>query len=406
MKIGIIKETKFPVDNRVAFTPDQIKKLHLKYPYVEFKIQSSDIRAYSDEEYKAQGIEVVDNLNDCDFILGIKEADVSVLRPEKHYMFFGHIAKMQPYNKPLFKALIENKITFSDYEYLVDDNGNRLVAFGWYAGVVGLYYTLWGWGLKKNLYRLPKPHKYFSLQELISNLRNINTGTIKIVVTGNGHVSQGAQYILQQIGAKEISTQEFITRDNLTGIIYCVAKLEDLVAPNIEHHKFDRNEFMTYPERYHSVFDSFAVSADILLSCHFWGNNHPVYLTEDSFNLPGFRIKMIGDVTCDIKGSIKSTLRSSTHDKPFYDYNPITGKEEEAFSSFENITVMAVDTCPNALARETSEYFGEQLIKYVLCNLLESDSDKSAVLDKATILCNGKLTERFSYLAEYTKLIL
>lgn len=401
MKIGILKETKTPVDNRVALTPDQVKDLKEKYPNISIKVQSSDVRAYSDEEYRDAGIEVTDDVSDCDFLMGIKEAAIDTLMPDKHYLFFGHIAKMQSYNKPLFKTLLNLNTTFSDYEYLVGEDGIRLVAFGWYAGVVGVYYTLMGWGKKTGKYELPMPHLHFTIEEIIGNLKKAPIGDVKIVVTGSGRVSHGAQHILRQIGAIEYSCDDFCKESHFKDICYCVAPVDKLVAPNDESRTFDFNDFVKNPSDYHQTFTRFAESADILLSCHFWSNDQPVYLTEDGLKDPNRRIKMIGDITCDIQGSIKSTVRSSTHADPFFDYNPATGKEEPAFSSPSNISVMAVDTCPNALPRETSRYFGENLIKYVLDEMLSNDTDRSQVMDRATIIRNGQLTDQFDYLKDY-----
>lgn len=401
MKIGLLKETKTPVDNRVALTPSQIKELRQKFPHVDFIVQSSDIRAYSDEEYRKEGIEVSNDVSDCDLLLGIKEADISTLLPNRHYIFFGHIAKKQTYNKPLFKRLLDLNTTFSDYEYLVGDDGVRLVAFGWYAGVVGVYYTLWGWGLKNGMYELPRPHLHFTIEELVQNLKKAHIPGTKIVLTGSGRVSQGAQHILNQIGAVKLSPKQFLTTDNDERVIYCVLPIEELVAPDDPNKEFDFKDFVDSPKTYHQTFNRYTKSADILLSCHFWSNNQPVYLSQPDFLTPGFKIKMIGDITCDIQGSIKSTLRSSTHSEPFYDYNPVTGLEEKAFTSSNNVTVMAVDTCPNALPRVTSQYFGEQLIKHVLEDLLARESDRSKVLDRATIIRDGKLTAEFNYLEDY-----
>lgn len=400
MKIGILKETKTPIDNRVALTPQQIAMLQEEFPEVSFKVQSSDIRAYSDAEYIQLGVAVSKNVDDCDLLLGIKEADISTLIQDKHYLFFGHIAKKQPYNKNLFKTLIDRRITFSDYEYIVDDEGNRLVAFGWYAGVVGIYYTLMGWGIKTNRFTLPKPHLKFTIQELIENLRKANIDDIKIVLTGNGRVSHGVQYILDQIGAKRVSVDDFITNSNADGIECCVAEVEDLVKEN-SGKSFDMKDFIEHPENYVSNFWRFAESADILVCCHFWNNDQPVFLTEEDLKNPDMRIKMIGDITCDIQGSVKSTLRSTTHGDEFYDYNPITGQEEKAFSRESNVAVMAVDTCPNALPRETSKYFGEKLIEHVLKDLLANRTDRSKIFDRATILRNGVLTKDFEYLSDY-----
>lgn len=401
MKIGILKETKIPEDNRVALTPNQIQELSLTYPNIEFKVQSSDIRAYSDNEYTKVGVKVSNDISDCDILLGIKEADIETLLPNKHYVFFGHIAKMQPYNKDLFKRLIDLKDTFSDYEYLTGEDGHRLVAFGWYAGVVGLYYTLIGWGIKTKTYTLPMPNKHFSVEDIICNIKNVSIPATKMIVTGNGRVSNGAQYILKSIGAKRIDSSNFLTYQPTEGIAYCVLTTEKLVAPNNPRQEFESNDFKIHPENYHQIFDKYFKSADILLSCHYWANKQPVYLSKQDFLSEGFRFKMIGDITCDIQGSIYSTLRSSTHCSPFYDYNPITGQEEEAFSSNTNVTVMAVDTCPNALPRETSRYFGEELTKHVLNDLFAKETTEFPVLERSTILRDGELAPYFTNLNSY-----
>lgn len=401
MKIGILRESKTPVDNRVALTPLQIKSLINQYPHTSFKVQSSNIRSYTDDEYIKEGIEVCDDISDCELFLGIKEAEKSTLLPNKHYIFFGHIAKKQEYNIPLFKKLLELKNTFTDYEYIVDDNNSRLVAFGWYAGIVGVYYTLMGWGLKTKRYTLPKPNNHTTIDDLIENLSKIEITGLKIVLTGRGRVSQGAQYFLQKIGAVELSPKNYLKASDVKGIVYCVLGIDELVASESGDKVVNRLDFINHPENYHQIFSPYTKETDILITCHFWSNNQPVYLNEEEYLLPGFRIKMIGDITCDIKGSIKSTVRSSTHDKPFFDYNPVTRKEEDAFSNDRNISVMAVDTCPNALPRITSNYFGELLINNVLNDLLEKDKNSNKILDRATIIKDGKLTEYFNYLEDY-----
>lgn len=165
MKIALIKETKIPVDNRVALSPKQVAELNMKYPHHQIVVQASNIRVFSDDEYRAEGVEVQDDVNDAEILFGIKEANIESLIPNKHYFFFGHIAKMQEYNRPLLQALLQKHITFCDYEYLVDDNGVRVCAFGWWAGVVGVYYTLRGYGMKYKLYELPMPDRRFTLTQ-------------------------------------------------------------------------------------------------------------------------------------------------------------------------------------------------------------------------------------------------
>lgn len=400
MKIGLIKETKVPVDNRVALSPQQVATLNNQYPQHKIVVQSSNIRAFSDEEYRAAGVEVVEEVLDCDILFGIKEASIDSLIPNKHYFFFGHIAKMQEYNKPLLQAILQNHITFCDYEYLVDDNNQRVCAFGWWAGVVGVYYTLRGYGLKHKLYELPRPDRRFSLEQLINNLQAIKLPQVKLLLTGAGRVSQGAQYVLDTIGAVKMKEDSYLSVECVDRLSYCVADVDNLVKRK-DGGLFKWVNFTKNPQEYDSDFLRWAISTDVLICAHFWGQEDPVYLSESDLKRDDIRIRMIGDVTCDVQGSIKSTLRSSTHDDPYYDYNPITGKEESAFSSNNNITVMAVDTCPNALAIDTSAYFGDMLMKHVFQPLLENL--ESEVIKRSMITNRGKLTNRFSYLKDFSE---
>lgn len=401
MKIGIIKETKTPVDNRVAFTPGQLAELQGRFPGHRFKVQKSDVRAYSDEEYAAAGLEVADSVADCDILFGIKEADIESLIPGRHYFFFGHIAKMQPYNKPLMLAMMDRGITFSDYEYLTDESGARVAAFGWYAGAVGVYYTLRGWGLRTGRFSLPAPTLHFSLDEIVSELRKVDLGGVRIAVTGEGRVSQGAQHVLEQSGVRRVSPEEYLEDRAYEGPVFTVAGLAELLRNRDGKTPFCQDEFFAHPEKFESGFFRFAKCTDILITGHLWQPDQPVYLTEEELASPENRIRMIGDVTCDIMGSIRSTLRSSTHDAPFYDYNPATASEQEAFSGEGNITVMAVDTCPNALPRETSAFFGQKLVDSVLTDLLGNDSEFNDIVRRATIISGGEITDRFSYLRDY-----
>ncbi|MBR3572620.1 MAG: hypothetical protein IKN99_05135 [Bacteroidales bacterium] len=400
MKIGLIRETKIPEDNRVALTPSHLAELQRSFPQDEFVVQSSDIRAYSDEAYRKAGVRVTDNVDDCDILFGIKEADIRTLIPNKHYFFFGHIAKMQAYNRPLLQTLMAKRITFSDYEYLVDDDNRRVCAFGWWAGIVGTYYTLRGYGLRHHLYELPKPDKHFTLEKLTQALKSVELPHIKVLVTGNGRVSHGAQHILETIGAVRLTEEQFMDDSPVNALSFCSADADRLVARN-DGGEFSWDDFIHHPTAYRSDFMRWACKTDVLVSAHFWAPEAPVYLSQENLADPTLRIRFIGDVTCDIQGSIKSTLRASTHDEPFYDYNPQTGKEEPAFSNDSNISVMAVDTCPNALALDTSAYFGDMLMQHVLVPLLKREH--SNIIQRATILEDGKLTPPFAYLEPFAK---
>ncbi|MCQ2283427.1 MAG: NAD(P)-dependent oxidoreductase [Bacteroidales bacterium] len=400
MKIGLIKETKVPVDNRVALSPKQMAQLKQQYPEHEFVVQESELRAFSDEEYRQEGLPVVQDMSDCDILFGIKEAKIESLIPNKHYIFFGHVAKMQAYNRPLLQALMAKHITFTDYEYLVDDKGIRVCAFGWWAGVVGVYYTLRGYGLRHHLYELPKPDRRFTLDGLKLALRSVPLPAIKLLVTGNGRVSQGAQYILNEIGACRMDETTFLSTPAVSELTYAVADVDRLVKRK-DGEPFSWEHFNHYAQDYESDFMRWAYCTDVLVCAHFWAPDAPVYLSEENLKDSKLRIRMIGDITCDIQGSVKSTLRPATHDDPYFDYNPHTAQEEPAFSSDDNISVMAVDTCPNALAMDTSAYFGDMLMEHVIPGLLTGQH--SDVVRRGTLLEKGQLTPRFAYLTDFAQ---
>jgi alanine dehydrogenase len=400
MKIGLLRETKTPVDNRVALSPSQVAELNIKYPTSEIVVQSSNIRAFTDKEYLDAGVKVVDDVSDCDVLFGIKEAKIETLIPNKHYVFFGHVAKKQTYNRPLLQAFLQKGITFTDYEYLVDDNNVRLCAFGWWAGVVGVYYTLRGYGLKTGLFELPKPDIKFTLDQLINNLKDVSLPKVKILVTGAGRVSHGAQHVLQEIGSYHMTDSECLSDEPVRALSYCIADVDKLVK-RADGGDFSFHHFSEFPKAYVSDFMRWAKHTDILICAHFWAPEAPVYLGVEDLRNPDVHIRMIGDVTCDIMGSIKSTIRPATHAEPYYDYNPITEKEEILFTNKDNITVEAVDTCPNALPMDSSVYFGKMLIPYVFEPLLKGVESK--VISGATIVDKGKLTPKFFYLDSFSK---
>ena len=400
MKIALIKETKIPEDNRVALSPKQVAELNRQYPKHKIVVQSSEIRSFSDDEYRAEGVEVVEDVRDCDVLFGVKEARVDSLISGKNYFFFGHIAKKQEYNRPLIQALIQKHITFCDYEYLVDENNTRVCSFGWWGGVVGVYYTLRGYGLKHKRFELPKPDRRFTLRRLLDSLKSIPLPKVKLLVTGAGRVSQGAQHVLENIGAHKMTESEYLSDSPVDTLSYCVADVEQLVKRK-DGSAFFWDDFKRNAKDYESDFMRWAKKTDVLVCAHFWSSDAPVYLSEEALRDKDMCIRMIGDVTCDIKGSVKSTIRPSTHAAPFYDYNPMTEKEEPAFSSEKNITVMAVDNCPNALAMDSSESFGKMLIPHVFDPLLKGEH--SDVIERSMIISEGELTQKFSCLKDFAE---
>ena len=399
IKIGIVRESKIPVDWRVPLHPNHCKRIIEQYPQVDLFIQPSDTRCFTNKEYTSLGIAMKEDLSDCDLLLGIKEIAEHVLIPNKKYLFFSHTAKKQPQNKKLLQAILEKNIEMVDYEGIKDEAGQRLIAFGRFAGIVGAYNSLLLYGKKYKLFDLKSAYKCYNYEELKVELKKLRLPAIKIVVTGSGRVGRGICEVLDFLTIPKIEKNDFLVK-NFDHIVY-TQLLSDDYHVNKNGKPFDKNEFHQYPENYHSKFASYTKAADILIAGAFWHPKAPMLFTKEDMRAEDFRIKLIGDVTCDFKGSIPSTIKPSTIYDPAYDFNPLTDGIEAPFSDEKNITVMAIENLPGELPRDASTYFGDMLLKNVLPELLGNTF--SELIERATIARNGQLTEKYKYLEDYVK---
>jgi saccharopine dehydrogenase (NAD+, L-lysine-forming) len=395
-RIGILKETKVPPDRRVPFSPRQIRKLTDKFPQAVFCLQPSEIRCFTNYEYEDSGAGLKNDLSDCDILLGIKEILSGTLIPDKTYMFFSHTGKMQPHNRKLLKEMAAGKITLIDYEYLTDQNNNRLVAFGRWAGIVGAYNGLRAYGERYRFYKLKPAHQCFDIEEMKTEILKVHLPHIKILLTGGGRVAGGAMEILGYLKIREVKPEDYPGKDFNEPVLCRIDPWH--YVRNKTGSEFSMNHFMAFPGHYKSTFKPYTRVTDILMACHYWDPGSPVFMNQADMQETDFRIKVIADISCDINGSIPSTIRTSSIEKPFYGYLALTGTETPPFDP-GSITVMAVDNLPGELPRDASEYFGEMLIDKVIPALLEGDPEN--IIRKATILRNGKLTERFSYLQDF-----
>jgi alanine dehydrogenase len=398
IKVGVLHETKTPPDKRTAVTPNVATEILKKFPNVELFIQPSNLRAFKDDEYIAKGLTLKEDLSDCDILIGVKEVKIEALIPDKKYLFFAHIAKKQEHNKPLIKALMQKKITMVDYEYLTDKQNRRLVAFGYWAGVVGAYNGMRAWGLRTKEFEIKPANEYHDKKEMYETLANLQIKPLKIVITGGGRVATGAVETLKAFGIKEVIPEEFLTQ-NFNEPVF--TKLDPChYVRHKDGKEFDLWHFFKYPQEYFSTFKVYTQIADLYIAAHFWNPQSPRFFTADDTKNEKFNIKVVADISCDIDdGPIGSTLRASTIANPFYDFNPKTAKEEAPFSSEKNITVMAVDNLPGELPRDASEDFSNGLLNNVFPSLFGEDKDE--IIKRATILDNGTLTEKYSYLKDW-----
>jgi saccharopine dehydrogenase (NAD+, L-lysine-forming) len=397
MKIGLIREGKVPADKRVPFTPLQAEEIEQRFPAVKVICQESNVRCFLDDEYRALDIDVRATVQDCDILMGIKEVPIDTLIEGKTYLFFSHTIKKQPYNRKLLQAVLKKNIRLIDYEALKDKQGNRLVAFGRYAGIVGAYNGLWTYGKRYGTFTLRRAHECYDVNDLKIELRKIDLPPIKIILTGAGRVGKGSMETLDSAGIRKVNAADFLTRQ-FDEPVYVQLSSADYHTRKAGGH-FNREEFHLYPERYSSTFLDYTTVADVLMAGAYWNPKAPVLFTRQDMLSPDFKIRIIADITCDIDGSIPSTKRAATIPDPLYDYNPATDTLHPPFSNSSFITVMAVDNLPCELPRSASEEFGKDLIDKVLPVLLQADADD--IIKRATIAANGKLTESFLYLSDY-----
>lgn len=396
IKVGILKETKTPPDRRVAVAPNQAIELLDKFPNVDLFFQPSDLRCYSDDEYKALGLNLKQDLSDCDILIGVKEVKIDTLIANKKYLFFSHTAKEQPYNRALLQTILKKNITLIDYEYLTDEKNVRLVAFGHWAGLVGAYNGLIGFGKRTGLFSLKPAHDCHDLKEMFAQVEKIKLPPVKILITGGGRVAHGAMETLAPLNLKKVTPDEFLNK-TFDEAVFCQIDPWDYVRRK-DGEKFDLQNFFYFPDEYESTFLPYTKVTDVFIACHFWDEKSPVFMTKDDMKADDFKMQVIADVSCDVAGPIPSTIRPSTIAEPFYGYNTKLEKEAEPFDK-NNITVMAVDNLPGELPRDASVDFGKGLIEKVYPSLFGDDNDE--IIKRATIAKDGKLTEKFAYLQDY-----
>ena len=397
LKLGIIREGKNPPDKRVPFTPLQTEEIEQRFPNVKVVVQESPIRCFKDDEYRELGIEVAADVSDCDVLMGIKEVPIAQLVDKKTYLFFSHTIKSQPHNKKLMRAILDKKIRMIDYEALKDKLGNRLVAFGRFAGIVGAYNGLWTYGKRYNKFSLRRAFECFDVNDLKIELRKVKLPPIKIILTGAGRVGKGAMETLDTVGIRKVHPHDFLNRTFDEPVYVQLSSADYHIRKEGGH--FNREEFHLHPEKYNGDFLKFAKAADILLAGAYWNPKAPVLFTVNDMLSADFKLKIIADITCDIGGSIPSTKVASTIPDPIYDFDPETDSVKPPLSNEKFVTVMGVDNLPCELPRSASEEFGRDLLDRILQPLLVKDVDK--IIERGTVTKDGAVTPGFLYLKDY-----
>ena len=430
--LGIRREDKNRWEQRVPLIPKHIQELQEKHG-IRTVIQSSPIRVFKDTDYRKVGAQVQESLSPSSVVFAVKEIPLPYFEKDKTYVFFSHTIKGQPQNMPMLKKMMDMGCTLIDYERIVDAKGRRLVFFGRYAGLAGMVDTLWTFGRRLHAEHIDSPFNkmkqtihYKDLADIKKHLvvvgKEIRTKGLPasltpliIGVTGYGHVSIGAQEILDILPVKEIHPTdiESVFQNPSNKVIYKVVfKEEHMVEPIKVGKTFDLQEYYTHPERYRSTFEQYVPSLSILMNCIFWSTQYPRLLTKTSMKQlfqtkKTLRLKVIGDISADVNGAVEFTEKTTSPDNPVFVYHPSTDTIKDGYEG-EGVVVMAVDNLPCELPKESSESFSEVLLRFVP-QIMTADftaPDFEAVrlpaeIKNAVILYQGKLTPSYQYINKY-----
>lgn len=400
--IGIIRESRND-ENRTPLVPEHIKKYKESNPNINFIIQPSNSRCFSDEEYELCGAKINENLNECSIIFGVKEIDPNILINNRTYLFFSHTFKInkqqkniEKHKKDLLLSILNKKITLIDYENIRGKNGTRCLGFGRFAGIVGCYNTLNLLLRVLGKQSLASAYKINDYERLVLNLKNLYFPKTKILVTGDGRVAKGVIELLNLTNIKAVSKKDFLEK-KFDQPIFCNLETKDYVTNNSSTN-FNLEHFIDNPQDYSSSALQYLKETDILISAHYWDPSSPkIFENEDLKVLQN--LKIVGDITCDINGSVPTTIRSTTIEEPNYWIERYTLKEID--ENNDGIAVMAVDNLPSELPRDSSTEFSEGIIKEVLPFLLKEDDGR---ILNGTITTDGSFLEKYNYLNDYIRI--
>jgi alanine dehydrogenase len=400
MKIGIIREGKIPPDYRAPMSPEQVGRANDLFD-IELVVQSSPDRCFKDSDYIAENVEIVEDVSDCDVLLGVKEVPIDHLIPEKTYFFFSHTIKKQPHNAGLLAAVLKKNIRLIDYELLTDNNGNRLIAFGKFAGIVGAHNALLTYGSRTGLFSLKRMKDCEDYNEAKEIYKGLDLPNVKIVLTGMGRVGAGAAMVLKDMGIKQVEPDEYLSGKFDEPVFTQIDS--DKYVERVDGMPYKQEDFYANPQSYKSKFGPYTKASDIMINGIYWDFRAPAFFNKEEMKSEEFRIQVVADITCDIapSSSIPSTLRASTIEEPVFGYHPDLETEVDAFRP-DAIDMMTIDNLPNELPRDASRAFGAQFIDKILPELLMPE--RSPMLARATIARNGELTEEYKYLKGYAEL--
>lgn len=431
-KIGIRREDKSVWERRVPITPQDARLLQEQHG-IEVVVQPSELRIFRDEEYRAAGVQVQEDLSSCDVIFGVKEIPPAQLMPGKTYVFFAHVIKGQPYNMPMLRRLMELGCVLIDYEKVTDEKGRRLIFFGRHAGWAGMLDTLWALGQRLAWEGIPNPfstiqqaHRYPDMETARAAVREVGErirreglppilAPLVVGFAGYGNVSRGAQEIFDLLPVQEIAPDDLphlFAEDPARHVLYKVVfKEEHMVEPIAPGASFDLQEYYQHPERYRSRFSAYVPYLTVLVNGIYWEAKYPRLVTKEYlrelFGAPARpRLRVIGDISCDIEGAVECTVRCTDPGNPVFVYHPRTGQTRDGWEG-EGVVVLAVDILPSEVPRDASVDFSAVLREFAPAiakadyTVPFEELNLPPEIKRAVIVYRGELTPAYRYLERY-----
>jgi alpha-aminoadipic semialdehyde synthase len=433
IRVGIRREDKSVWERRVPIVPEHARQLQNEHG-IEVWVQPSKIRVFREDEFAQAGARVEEDLSSCPVVFAVKEIPADFFQPDHTYVFFAHVIKGQPYNMSMLRRMMELGCHLIDYEKVTDEQGRRLIFFGRHAGLSGMIDTLWALGQRLNWEGAPNPfsdlrqaHQYADLAEAKAAVsavgeRVAREGLPEPVTplicgfAGYGNVFRGANEIIELLPVQEIEPHEVATvaqsTDHARNKLYKVVfKEKHTVEPISPEDSFELQDYYDHPGKYHSVFRDYLPYLALLVNCVYWEAKYPRLVTKaDLKRLYGTaappRLRVIGDISCDIEGAIEGTVKSTEPGDPVFVYDP---DQDRAIDGVEGRgpVIMAVDILPSELPRDASEYFSSVLMEYVP-SIAQADYsvpfEELALppeIKRAVIVYQGELTPNYRYIEKY-----
>jgi alpha-aminoadipic semialdehyde synthase len=432
--IGIRRETKNRWERRVPLTPGHVAVL-AQGQHMRVVVEPSEIRAFPESAYQEAGAAISPDLSPCRVILGVKEVPTELLSPGKVYVFFAHVAKGQKHNMPMLRRLMELGCTLLDYEKIVDDRGRRLIFFGLQAGHSGMIDTLWALGRRLRHEGIrPNPFEdvrqalaYATLAEAQTAVsaageRILAEGLPDVLnpfvcaFTGYGNTYRGAAEVFDLLPFREIAPRDLPALaasgpPDRHSVYKSVFHEEHTVEPVAPWDKFELQDYYAHPEKYRGTFETYLPHISVLVNCIYWEPKYPRLVTLEALRkLYGGdappRLRVIGDISCDVGGAVECTVRCTDPGDPLFVYDPLTGRDVLGIEG-RGPVVLAVDNLPCELPVDASQHFGDMLLPFVPAlarcpwdGPLEDLPLPPEIL-RAVILHRGKLAPSYAYLERH-----